>query len=291
MPIADEPWIKIANFEWAEPNHTPMVDADSPGYWQPDWVDGTGFWWRAPYHVLREGTAQQQRWRDKEAAYYRITRAPAWDDGPVVVTSEGIVVNEQPGVPVRATFRVVKGADSVQESNGRTLRQDGVWRYRLHDRLASSAEGHLYTIEASTCRSGPWSESLELQRNVVGAPSIASAYLTRTDSAGEALPDDRVAVAVSWRFERGDLYWVELVIRKPDGRREWNEGHSIAHLDLPGSGGSKRIELAHPFETDFDWSGFSVEVKIAASHEHLPGQNRLGPWSPTVALSVPIGGL
>ena len=167
-PVADRPWIKIANFEWHEPSHNPMVPDNTPGYWQPDWLNSSNnVQWRSPMHILREGTPSEQRWRDREVGYYRISRTPDWEHGSVVIDADGRVLNAPPGEDIRASLKVTKRSDTTYEDgDGRPARLDGYWLYALRDRLQDATTNYIFTIQSSTCADGPWSRPLELQYGV-----------------------------------------------------------------------------------------------------------------------------
>ena len=273
-PIATKSWIKIGNWEWAEPNHNPAIPRNTPGYWQPDWVENLGGVgkpkWSAPYIIKpsRRVAGQAERWRMKEVEYYRITRSPAWDFGQLIVDIDDLQRFYGPdGNEVAIT--VVKGRDIAPTSTD--PRTDGLWTYTLTDYEQESTEpGYIYTIEASTCENGPWSRPLELQWRFPNAPTIRPefTYLTRYGEDGNLLPDNDLALNLGWRYERGEFYEVNVDILDSEGNSllqsvRWEY---YGHLSQPGSSWVERLRLTYLFDNIHDdnlaGSGKQIRVRL-----------------------------
>ncbi len=271
-PIATKSWIKIGNWEWAEPNHNPAIPQNTPGYWQPDWVENLGGVgkpkWSAPYIIKpsRRVAGQAERWRMKEVEYYRITRSPAWDFGQLIVDIDDLQRFYGPdGNEVAIT--VVKGRDIAPTSTD--PRTDGLWTYTLTDYEQESTEpGYIYTIEASTCENGPWSRPLELQWRFPNAPTIRPefTYLTRYGEDGNLLPDNDLALNLGWRYERGEFYEVNVDILDSEGNSllqsvRWEY---YGHLSQPGSSWVERLRLTYLFDNihDDNLAGSGKQIRI-----------------------------
>ncbi len=275
-PIATKSWIKIGNWEWAEPDHNPAIPRNTPGYWQPNWVEtlsGAGKpKWSAPYIIKpsRRVAGQAERWRMKEVEYYRITRSPAWDFGQLIVDIDNLQGFYGPdGNEVAIT--VVKGRDIAPTSTD--PRTDGLWTYTLTDyEQDSTAPGYIYTIEASTCENGPWSQPLELQWRLPSAPKIHEhrTRLTNLDEDGHLLSDGQLALKIGWAFERGQVYNIDIEVSDPDNPGDFLKGvgRSLPHTQSDLSGGQWQVLIERAFipEADafhnLDGSGRQVRVRM-----------------------------
>ncbi len=271
-PIATKNWIKIGNWEWDEPNHNPAIPQNTPGYWQPDWVEESGGVgkpkWNAPFisKPSRRVAGQTEFWRMKEVEYYRITRSPAWDFGQIIVDVDDLQSFYGPdGNEVVIT--VVEGRDLAPTST--QPRVDGLWTYTMTDyEQDSAAPGYIYTIEASTCENGPWSQPLELQWKFPNAPTIRPefTYLTRYGEDGNLLPDNGLALNIGWKYERGEFYEVRVDILDSEDNLLYSglRYKFYDHLSQPGASWVERLELTSIFQIteDDNLAGSGKQIRI-----------------------------
>ncbi len=295
VPIATERWVKIANFEWAEPNHNPQVDPDADGYWQPDWIPDRGgdsgkVKWAAPYIVKdsRRVAGETEYWRMKEVAYFRITRSPAWSFGSVVIDADTGDPLDSSLSSTHIDSSVLKAADLAPTST--QARVDGIWTYTLSD-VSQPSRGAVYTIEASTCEAGPWSRPLELQYKLPNAPRIRAeqTYLTRYGPDGHLLADNGLALNVGWYYERGEFYTFELNILDAEGNYlNYLPAEDFFHRSLPGSSGLARTELRNSVfniadDDNLAGSGKQIRVRFTVGKDY--GLINLAPRSPVTELT------
>ena len=299
-PIATKSWIKIGNWEWAEPNHNPAIPQNTPGYWQPDWVENLGGVgkpkWSAPYIIKpsRRVAGQAERWRMKEVEYYRITRSPAWDFGQLIVDIDDLQRFYGPdGNEVAIT--VVKGRDIAPTSTD--PRTDGLWTYTLTDYEQESTEpGYIYTVEASTCAEGPWSQGLEQQWRLPFAPKIHEhrTRLTNLDEDGYLLPNGQLALKIGWAFERGEVYNIDIEVSDPDNPGDFLKGvgRSLPHTQSDLSGGQWQVLIERAYIPDadafhnLDGSGRQVRVRMRVLIKPATASQIEGPWSDWLYLTA-----
>ncbi len=268
-PIATKDWIKIGNWEWVEPNHDPAIPENTPGYWQPDWVEEIGGSgkpkWNAPFITKdsRRVAGETEIWRMKEVEYYRITRSPAWDFSQIIVDVDDLQSFYGPDGN-EVAISVSEGADIVPTST--QPRVDGLWTYTLSD--VSQPAGAIYTIEASTCENGPWSRPLELQWKFPNAPTIRPefTYLTRYGEDGNLLPDNDLALNIGWKYERGEFYEVRVDILDSEDNLLHNglRYKFYDHLSQPGASWVERLKLTSIFQitADDNLAGSGKQIRI-----------------------------
>ena len=269
-PIATKDWIKIGNWEWVEPEHDPAIPENTPGYWQPDWVEEIGGSgkpkWNAPFITKdsRRVAGETEIWRMKEVEYYRITRSPAWDFSQIIVDVDDLQSFYGPDGN-EVAISVSEGADIVPTST--QPRVDGLWTYTLSD--VSQPAGAIYTIEASTCENGPWSRPLELQWKFPNAPTIRPefTYLTRYGEDGNLLPDNDLALNIGWKYERGEFYSVDADILDSEGNPLYTSLRSeqYFHTHQPGPSWLERFRLAHllfKLTEDDNLAGSGKQIRV-----------------------------